>query len=121
MRAREVVACARDAFEVHGTPSVMDGDQGSVFGSEDYVSPLASRHVAQGTDGRARRADDVLTGRWSGTLKSECLRNAEYETPAQLGAIIRRFVDEYNGSRPHQPLGYETPSSWYFGGIAQAA
>lgn len=98
-----------------------NGDQGSVFGSEDYVSLLASRHVAQSMDGRARWADNVLMERWSGTLKSECPGNAEYETPAQLEAIIWRFVDEYNGSRPHQSLGYETPSSWYFSGIAQAA
>ena len=59
--------------------------------------------------------------KWSGTLKSECLRNEEYETPAQLEGIIRRFVDEYNSRRPHQSLGYATPSSWYFSGIAEAA
>lgn len=35
--------------------------------------------------------------------------------------MIRGFVDEYNSRRPHQSLGYETPSSWYFGGIAEAA
>ena len=38
---------------------------------------------------RARWADNVLMERWSGTLKSECLRNAEYETPAQLEGMIR--------------------------------
>ena len=59
--------------------------------------------------------------RWFRTLKSECLRNEEYETPAQLEAIIRRFVDDYNGSRPHQSLDYDTPASWYFTGIAEAA
>lgn len=44
-------------------------------------------------------------------LRSECPGNAEYETPAQLESIIRKFVDDYNGSRPHQSLGYETPAS----------
>ncbi|MCH3947256.1 MAG: IS3 family transposase [Olsenella sp.] len=121
MRAREVVACARDAFEAYGTPSVMNSDQGSVFGSEEYVSLLEGAHVTQSMDGRARRRGNVLMERWLRTLKSECLRNEEYDTPAQLGDIIRRFVDEYNESRPHQSLGYETPSSWYFSGIAEAA
>jgi hypothetical protein len=121
MRAREVVACARDAFEARGAPSVMGGGQGSVFGSEECVSPLASGHVVQGTGGRARRADDVLTGRWSGTPRPECPRSAECETPAQLESIMRGFVDDYNGSRPHQSPGYETPPSRYFGGMAQAA
>lgn len=121
MRAREVVACARSAFEDHGTPSVMNSDQGSVFGSEEYVTLLESRHVAQSMDGRARWRDNVLMERWSGTPESECPGNEEYETPAQPEAIIRRFVDDYNSARPHQSLGYETPSSWYFTGIAEAA
>ncbi len=97
------------------------GDQGSVFGPEEYVSPLASEHVAQSMDGVARWADNVLMERWSGTLKSVRLRNAEYETPAQLEDMIRGFVDEYNTTRPHQSLGYATPSTWYSGGIAEAA
>lgn len=121
MRAREVVACAKDAFEAHDTPSIMNSDQGSVFGSEEYVSLLEGEHVTQSMDGRARWRDNVLMERWSGTLKSECLRNEEYETPAQLEAIIRRFVDDYNSARPHQSLDYDTPSSWYFTGIEEAA
>lgn len=68
---------------------------------------------------RARWADNVLMERWSGTLKSECLRNAGYETPAQLEDMIRGFVGEYNTTRPHQSLGYATPSTWYSGGIAE--
>jgi putative transposase len=59
--------------------------------------------------------------RWSRTLKSECLRNPEYETPVQLEDMIRGFVDEYNTTRPHQSLGYATPSTWYFSSIAEAA
>ena len=69
----------------------------------------------------ARWADNVLMERWSGTLKNERLRNAEYETPAQLEGMIRGFVGEYNTTRPHQSLGYATPSTWYSGGIAEAA
>ena len=63
----------------------------------------------------------MVVERWSGTLKSECLRNEEYETPAQLRAIIGRFVERYNNERVHQGLGYETPADWYFSGIAEAA
>jgi|GEM_PF-2073447 len=45
----------------------MNGDQGSVFGSEEYASPLSSEHVTQSMDGRARWRDNVLMERWSGT------------------------------------------------------
>jgi putative transposase len=70
MRAREVVACARDAFASHGTPGVMNSDQGSVFGSEEYVSLLASEHVVQSMNGRARWADNVLMRDGSGRSRA---------------------------------------------------
>ena len=72
-------------------------------------------------DGRARWAYNVLMERRSRTLESECLRNAEYETPAQLEDIIHGFVEEHDSKRPHQPLGFATPPSWCFSGIAEAA
>lgn len=85
---------------------------------ERTLSQVAAEH---GADGRARWADDALTGRRLGTPGSECLRNAEYETPAQLEDMIRGFVDEYDTTRPRQSLGHATLSTWYLGGIAEAA
>ena len=121
MCAQEVAACARQAFEEHGTPSIMNSDQGSVFGSEEYVSLLASMHVEQSMEARARWRDNALMERWFRTLKSECLRQEEYSTPAELRAIIAKFVTWYNERRIHQSLGYDTPAEWYRSGICEAA
>ena len=41
--------------------------------------------------------------------------------PAQLGAIIGRFVERHNNERIYQSLGYETPADRHLGGIAEAA
>ena len=121
MRACEGVACSEQAYAAHGTPAIQNSDQGSVFSSAEYVSMLSSRGIRQSMDGRRRWADNVIVERWFRTLKSECLRNSEYETPAQLRAIIGDFVERYNGGRVHQALGYQTPSDWYFSGVAEAA
>ena len=121
MRAREVVACCRAAYAAHGTPSIQNSDQGSVFSSGEYVSMLEGEHITQSMDGRRRWVDNVVVERWFRTLKSECLRNEEYETPAQLEAIIGRFVERYNHVRIHQALGYDTPASWYYSGLGAAA
>ena len=117
MRAEDVVRCARRAFAEHGTPSVMNSDQGSVFGSDVYVSLLASNRVTQSMDGRARWRDNVLMERWFRTLKSEWLRTHEYSTPKELGRLVAEFVGYYNDARIHQSLGYDTPASWYYAGI----
>lgn len=121
MRAEEVVACAKSAFEAHGTPSIMNSDQGSVFGSKSYVTLLEEVHVAQSMDGRARWADNVLMERWFRTLKSEFLRLQEYDTPAQLERLIGEYVAYYNDRRIHDSLGYDRPRDWYYSGIAEAA
>jgi hypothetical protein len=49
---------------------VMNSDQGSVFGSEEYVSLLASEHVVQSMNGRARWADNVLMRDGSGRSRA---------------------------------------------------
>lgn len=113
MGAGGVCRTMERAFEQHGTPGICNSDQGSVFGSERYVKLLEGRHVPQSMDGRARWVDNVLMERWFRTLKSECLRINEYETPAQLRSLIADFVERYNNGRIHESLGYETPAEWY--------
>ena len=54
MRACKVVGCVCEAFDAHGTPGVLNSDQGSVFGSDGYVSLLTSRSEPQSMDGMAR-------------------------------------------------------------------
>ena len=121
MRACEVCACARSAFSAHGTPACMNSDQGSIFGSDDYVSLLEGKGIRQSMDGKARWRDNVLIERWFRTLKSECLRNSEYGTPRELEAIISKFVDYYNNERIHQSLDYDVPADWYADGFPKAA
>ena len=60
MRACEVVACSRQAYREHGTPSIQNSDQGSVFSSEEYVSLLRAHGIRQSMDGRRRWADNVI-------------------------------------------------------------
>ena len=121
MRACEVVGCAREAFDAHGTPGIPDSDRGGVFGSDGHVSLLASRSVPQSMDGRARWVDNARIERWFRTLKSECLGNCEYSTPTELEREIGNFVRHHNERRMHQSLGYETLASWYRGGFCEAA
>lgn len=91
------------AFTEHGTPSTMNSDRGSAFGSKEYVSLLASMHVEQSMDDRARWRDNVQMERWFETLKSECLRQEEYSTPAKLKGD-RREVHHLVQREVHLPV-----------------
>lgn len=62
---------AREAFARRGTPGAMSSGQGSAFGSDEHVSLLAGPGIPQGTDGRARWADNVGIERQFRALKGE--------------------------------------------------
>lgn len=120
MAAPGVAACMRDAFDEHGEPAIVNSDQGSVFNSAQYEGLLKGRHVMQSMDGKARWVDNVVIERWFRSLKSEWLRANEYSTPLELRRLVAQYVDQYNSTRPHESLGYETPESWYHSGLMAA-
>ncbi|WP_165443582.1 integrase core domain-containing protein [Olsenella sp. Marseille-P4559] len=82
---------------------------------------LEGSHVTQGMDRRARLADNVLTERWLGTLKSEWLRTHERSAPRELESLAAEFVGYCNDRRIHQSLGYDVPRDWYYAGIGEIA
>ena len=118
MGAAGVVACMRDAIEEHGAPAIANSDQGSVCSSAAYEQLLEDAHVLQSMDGKARWVDNVIVEHWFRSLKSECVKIEEYETPRELRGIIDEYVRKYNNRRTHESLDYETPASWYYSGIA---
>lgn len=76
--------------------------------------------MRQSMDGKARWVDNVIAERWFRSLKSEHLRINEHETPAELRRLIAGYGGQDNSMRPHQSLGYETPSEWYHSGLMAA-
>ena len=120
MGAAGVCACVKEAFAAHGTPSILNSDQGSVFNSAAHEGLLASSRVRQSMDGKARWVDNVIVERWFRSLKTECVRISERETPAELQRLIAAYVEQYNNARPHQSLGYDTPAEWYYSGLMAA-
>jgi len=61
--------------------------------------------------GKRRALDNIFTERFWRTLKYENVYLHDYVTPKEAGD---EFIWYYNTSRPHQSLGYATPSDIYF-------
>ena len=120
MGAAGVCACVEEAFAAHGTPAILNSDQGSVFNSAAHEGLLAGSRVLQSMDGKARWVDNVIVERWFRSLKTECVRISEYETPAELRRLISAYVEQYDNARPHQSLGYDTPAEWCYSGLMAA-
>lgn len=117
LEAAEACACIHEAVQHHGTPAIVNSDQGATYTSAEYVSLLEELGIQQSMDGKARWVDNVLMERWFRTLKQECIYIEDYTTMRQLRTLIAGFVHKYNFERIHQSLDYATPASWYYSGL----
>lgn len=108
-----VIQAVKDAVKAHGTPAILNSDQGSQFTSNAYKTLLRELHIRQSMDGKSRWADNVMIERWFRSLKTEEIYINEYENPKALRRAIGAYIQQYNAVRPHQALDYNTPKSVY--------
>lgn len=110
-----VLEALKRANEIHGTPAIINSDQGAQFTSEEYTGYLRENGIRQSMDGKARWVDNVIIERWFRSLKHENIYINEYNTPKKLKDGIREYILEYNEERPHQSLSYRSPAAVYEG------
>ena len=110
LSTKAVLDAVREAVKTHGTPAIINSDQGSQFTSDEYKALLKELHIRQSMDGRRRWADNIMIERWFRSLKTEKLYVEEFETERELKACIEDYISQYNTVRPHMALGYETPA-----------
>lgn len=108
-----VIECVKEAIRRHGHPQIMNSDQGAHFTSDEYINLLKKESIRISMNGRGRSTDNAITERFIRSLKQERLYLEEFEDARQLKRITSDYIDDYNWQRPHQSLGYKTPSSVY--------
>ena len=118
---RPVLAAVKVAVDKHGTPAIINSDQGCQFTSDDYKQLLLDLGIRQSMDGKSRWADNIMIERWFRSLKCESLYINEYKTPRDLRQLVREYISEYNTARPHEALEYRTPEEVYSGCFAVRA
>lgn len=103
----------RNAISVHGTPEIINSDQGSQFTCEAWVKYLEKQEIQISMDGRGRALDNIYIERFWRTIKQEYV----YLYPAENGTIlfkgIKKHILYYNNERTHQSLDAHTPAEWY--------
>ncbi|MEN2774752.1 IS3 family transposase [Acetivibrio clariflavus] len=110
-----VLEAIKKAIKRYGKPEIMNSDQGKQFASEDYIKLLKSNNIKISMDGKGRALDNQRIERFFRTYKWEMLYHEDCETGQQLRQKTREYIEYYNNKRPHQSLGYKTPSEYYFG------
>ena len=112
----ETVFCVetfRRAMVRHGTPEIVNTDQGSQYTSGEYVKALEQAEVRLSMDGKGRVFDNILIERFWRTLKYEEVYLRRYESVRDARESIAEYMAFYNQRRLHQHLGYRTPAEVY--------
>ena len=99
------------------TPQIINSDQGSHFTSPQYLDLFKPELTRISMDGRGRAMDNIFTERLWRSLKYEEVYLHDYETPRQARQGLSTYLHHYNYARPHQALGYLTPSDLYLNSV----
>ena len=107
---------ALDAALSRARPQIFNTDQGAQFTATAFTSRLEKKGVAISMDGRGRALDNVFVERLWRTVKYEEVYLRDYADSWQAKKSLGRHFDFYGHERPHQALGYRTPSEVYADG-----
>ena len=113
LEACHAVDVLQQAFNHHGTPEIVNTDQGSQFTSEEFVQAVKNQGCSLSMDGRGAWRDNVIVERLWKSVKYEQVYLHAYETVNEARISIMQYFDWYNQSRPHSRLGKRTPDEVY--------
>jgi putative transposase len=108
------IAALDEALARHGTPKIFNTDQGAQFTSAAFTGRLEAAGIAISMDGRGRFMDNIFIERLWRSIKYEEVYLRAYETVGEARHSIGRYLDFYNGRRPHSSLDDMTPDQAYF-------
>lgn len=116
------IDAVEEAIARFGKPRIFNTDQGSQFSDLDFVTLIRDRHgIAFSMDGKRAWRDNIFLERFWKTLKYEEVYLHAYESTSEAKSSIGRYMQFYNGQRPHSSLAGRTPDIVYFTPAADVA
>jgi group II intron reverse transcriptase/maturase len=103
-----------EAIALHGSPEIMNTDQGSQFTSQAFTDLLKEHDIRISMDGKGAWRDNVFIERLWRSVKYEEVYLHAYDTVSDSRAGIGRYFNLYNRRRPHSSLKRKTPDQVYF-------
>jgi putative transposase len=117
MEAAFCVEALQEALARHGKPDIFNTDQGSQFTGRAFTGVLADNGIAISMDGKGAWRDNVFVERLWRSVKYEEVYLHAYDSVSEARASIGRYLDFYNGRRPHSSLDGATPDQAYFNSL----
>jgi putative transposase len=110
-----------EALARYGRPKIFNTDQGSQFTSEAFTGLLQANGIAISMDGRGAWRDNVFVERLWRSVKYEEVYLRAYDSVGEARGSLSRYFTFYNTKRPHSSLDAQTPETYYYNHLPQAA
>jgi putative transposase len=114
MEAAFCVETLEEALAKHGKPEIFNIDQGSQFTGAAFTGLLIKNGIAISMDGKGAWRDNVFVERLWRSVKYEEVYLRAYDSVSEARKSLGRYLDFYNGRRPHSSLDRRTPDQAYF-------
>ena len=106
------------ALKRHGTPEIVNTDQGSQFTAEEFTQAVPFKKGCQlSMDGKGAWRDNVFIERFWRSVKYERVYLKSYDTVDAARTDISEYVKWYNMHRPHSSVQGQTPEQTYYEGL----
>lgn len=113
LEACPAVEVRHEAFMRHGTPEMVNTDQGSQFTAQAFVQTVKGQGCHLSMDGRGAWRDHMFVERLWKSVKCERVYLHAYDSVTEARQSITQCLDWYNRARPHSSLDKQTPDEAY--------
>ncbi len=113
LEAYHAVEVLHEAFMRHGTPEMVNTDQGSQFTAQAFVHAVKDRGCHLSMDGRGAWRDHVFVERLWKSVKYERVYVHAYDSVTEARQSSMQYMEWDNRSRPHSSLDKQTPDEAY--------
>lgn len=112
-----VISTFQEAVKAHGSPCILNSDQGSQFTAIAFIEAVKAHNVQVSMDGKGRALDNVMIERYWRSYKYECVYLHSIRDGWHLRDLTDEYIQFYNHQRLHESLDYRTPSDEYKQGL----
>ncbi len=103
----------KQAIRKHGSPEIINSDQGSQFTCSQWITYLESQKIKISMDGKGRAIDNIFIERLWRTVKQDYVYLYPASNGMELYQGLKEFFTYYNTRKTHQGIGRQIPIKRY--------
>lgn len=107
-----VIEQLEQIMDFHGKPRRIRTDNGPEFRSKKFQSWMREQAIEWSPIQKGKPQQNGIVERFNRTFREDVLDACLFTSLEQAQQMTDEWVAEYNGHRPHQALGYQTPTDY---------